>query len=162
MKAQSLEEKSKVEISEIAPEEPETDAAPAENTAQDPEQPQQQPSAVPPTIESSPPSGENHDANTACSATQAAEQQAKLQEAQQLEDSLNAVMKARLGKFRIHCVSGDFVKQLSGRRALKGVFDVATVGVMHAHLLRAQHKLADVLAPGAVVLVESAQNLVQV
>jgi hypothetical protein len=84
------------------------------------------------------------------------------QQQQKLEDSLNAAMAGRASRFRLHLVCGDFVKQLSGKRALKGVFNVATVGVMHAHLLRSQHKLGDVLAPDAVVLVEGAQNLVQV
>lgn len=89
------------------------------------------------------------------------EQQNVLQEQQQLEDALNAVMGERSGRFRLHFACGDFVK-LSGRRALKGAFNVVTVGVMHAHLLRAQHKLGDVLGPGATVLVEGAQNIVQV
>lgn len=97
-----------------------------------------------------------------CKSEQTAEQEQKILEQQKLEDSLNAVLAERAGRFRLHFVCGDFVKQLSGKRALKGFFNVATVGVMHAHLLRGQHKLGDALAPGAVVLVESAQNLIQV
>jgi Domain of unknown function (DUF4471) len=90
------------------------------------------------------------------------EQQKKLEEQQELEAALNAVMAQRAGRFKLHIVCGDFVKQLSAKRTLQGAFNVATVGVMHAHLLRSQHRLRDILAPGAVVLVESAQNLLQV
>lgn len=103
-----------------------------------------------------------HTAHVKDAQEKAQEHQAKLQEQQKLEKALNDIMQARVGKFRVHCVSGDFVKQLSGKRVLKEAFKVATVGVMHAHLLRGPHKLADTLAPGAVVLVEGAQNLVQV
>jgi hypothetical protein len=79
-----------------------------------------------------------------------------------LETALNAVRAKRVGRFKLHLVCGYIVKQLSSRRSLQGAFSVATVGVMHAHLLRPQHKLRDILAPGAVVQLEGAQNCVQV
>ena len=82
------------------------------------------------------------------------------------KDSSQAAMSTTaacsLQRFKIHLVTGDFVKQLSGRRALAGTFSGATVGVMHAHLLRKPHRLADVLAPGSRVLAESANNVLQV
>lgn len=155
MKVQSLEDKTNVEISEIGPD---TDDAQASCLAT--QQGQHQPASAPSATDVSSLASQNH--SSPGTSAQSAEQQNKWQEEQQLEDSLNAVMKERTGRFRLHLVCGDFAKQLSGRRALKGAFDVATVGVMHAHLLRGQHKLGEVLAPGAVVLVEGAQNLVQV
>lgn len=106
--------------------------------------------------------GPHHEPAKASASGQDAEQQKNMEEQERLEKALNEIMAARAGRFRLHFVCGDFVKQLSGKRSLKGAFDVATVGVMHAHLLRAQHKLGDTLSPGAVVLVEGAQNLVQV
>lgn len=73
-----------------------------------------------------------------------------------------AAVACRLRRFKVFLITGDFVKQLAGRRAHAGKFSGATVGAMHSHLLRKPHKLTDMLAPGARVLVESAKNILQV
>eukprot|EP00892_Ulva_mutabilis_P012430 jgi/Ulvmu1/955/UM102_0038.1 len=80
----------------------------------------------------------------------------------ELSAAMEAAANSRLQRFKIFLVTGDFVKQLSGRRALAGAYSGATVGVMSSHLLQKQNRLAETLAPGARVLVESAKNVIQI
>lgn len=66
-----------------------------------------------------------------------------------------------LGRFKLHFLSGDFGKQVSGKRKLLGKCCVATVGNRHVHHLKAESRLARVLQPGTIVAAESATHLVQ-
>ena len=66
-----------------------------------------------------------------------------------------------LSRFKIHLLTGDFAKQVGGRRKLAGKFAAATVGCHHLHTLKPESKLAQVLAPEATVIAESATYMVQ-
>lgn len=73
-----------------------------------------------------------------------------------------AAWRRLLGACRIRLVSGDFKKQVAGRRALlECPFDGATLGHMHVHLAGGEHGLGGVMRPGALLLVEGARNMVQ-
>ena len=66
-----------------------------------------------------------------------------------------------LGRFKIHLMSGDFSKHVSGKRKLASKCCVASVGNHHAHLLKSEYGLARLLKPGATVVAESAEFMVQ-
>jgi len=66
-----------------------------------------------------------------------------------------------LSAARIQLVCGDLKKQLTGRRGLAGSFQAATLGCMHVHLASPQHGLASMLTRGAPLLIEGADNFVQ-
>lgn len=119
------------------------------------------PEQLSPKCEKSPPGEAVHDKSMGVANTQE-EMDGHVEDESATQAAMNAAAARRLRRFKIFLVTGDFEKQLTGRRALAGKFSGATVGAMHSHLLRKSHKLVDVLAPGARVLVESAKNILQV
>ena len=78
-----------------------------------------------------------------------------------LPEPLSVVAQKSLARMKIQLVSGEFAKMVAGRRKLAGQFSIAAIGNHHAHILKAEAHLAKLLAPGAVVVAESADNLVQ-